>query len=173
MDQQALFLGLEAQEHCLTRFEAWLKDSNHTREEKQLKPQALLLFGDYTAHKAALQPLNQACKSAEIAFLLLDDAQLALEIEADGLLLSERRLFAQTRNVFNQQNNPPALGLFGGTNRHEAMLAGEDEPDYLFFGDLRAETCMSALADWWAELFEIPCVCAKSAKAEFKYTLLA
>jgi thiamine-phosphate pyrophosphorylase len=43
--------------------------------------------------------------------------------------------------------------------RHDAMTAGEADVDYVTFGD--DETAIGALierVEWWAEVFEIPCV---------------
>ncbi|WP_404402371.1 thiamine phosphate synthase [Pelagibacterium halotolerans] len=41
--------------------------------------------------------------------------------------------------------------------RHEAMVRGEMDIDYLMFGD-RDDTDGAAMANWWAETFEIPSV---------------
>jgi thiamine-phosphate pyrophosphorylase len=56
------------------------------------------------------------------------------------------------------------LGIGGLETRHDAMLAGESGADYVLFGepDARGERPSSdAIAErlqWWAELFEPPCV---------------
>lgn len=48
--------------------------------------------------------------------------------------------------------------------RHDAMEAGEAGPDYLLFGEPRPDGSLPPLdlvverAEWWAEIFQIPCV---------------
>ena len=49
--------------------------------------------------------------------------------------------------------------------RHMALSLGEANPNYLFFGRLnsdikpQAHVKMLALADWWAQMVEIPGIC--------------
>lgn len=43
-------------------------------------------------------------------------------------------------------------------SRHEAMLRGELEIDYLMFGDRDGDEHGAEMAAWWAETFEIPAV---------------
>jgi thiamine-phosphate pyrophosphorylase len=56
------------------------------------------------------------------------------------------------------------IGAGGINSRHDAMLLGETEPDYVFFGRLDGDDRPSIhpkaldLARWWAELFEIPAI---------------
>ncbi|WP_298966446.1 thiamine phosphate synthase [uncultured Methylobacterium sp.] len=52
------------------------------------------------------------------------------------------------------------LGTGGLATRHEAMEAGEAAVDYVLFGDLpgTAPETVRERAEWWAEIFETPCV---------------
>ncbi len=56
------------------------------------------------------------------------------------------------------------VGLDGLRNRHDAIVAGEFEPDYLFFGRLDGDTDRLIfdpalrLAQWWASVAVVPAV---------------
>src|SRR5262249_8743853 len=56
------------------------------------------------------------------------------------------------------------VGAGGIRSRHEAMLAGESDPDYVFFGRLDGDTGPMIfdksleLAAWWSSLFMIPAI---------------
>lgn len=54
------------------------------------------------------------------------------------------------------------VGAGGLVTRHEAMVAGESGADYVAFGALAPEAGdffrVHDLVEWWAELFEVPCV---------------
>ena len=45
-------------------------------------------------------------------------------------------------------------------NRHEAMLAGEADADYVWFDGSNDLVTACALANWWQALFEVPAVAA-------------
>ena len=55
-------------------------------------------------------------------------------------------------------------GIGGLETRHDAMLAAERSADYVMFGEPRADGSVPALAQtaeraqWWAEIFNVPCV---------------
>jgi thiamine-phosphate pyrophosphorylase len=56
------------------------------------------------------------------------------------------------------------IGIGGLKARHDAMEAGELDIDYVMFGEPRADGSLPALtqtierAEWWAEIFNVPCV---------------
>jgi thiamine-phosphate pyrophosphorylase len=56
------------------------------------------------------------------------------------------------------------VGIGGLRARHDAMEAGEKDIDYVMFGEPRADGSVPALtqtierAEWWAEIFNVPCV---------------
>ena len=64
------------------------------------------------------------------------------------------------------------VGVGGLTLRDDAMTAGEDEPDYLLFGDPAADGFVRPLdwrierVGWWAEIFNVPCVAYVAARDE-------
>ncbi len=56
------------------------------------------------------------------------------------------------------------VGVGGLHSRHDSMVAGEAGADYLLFGEVDAEghrpstEAIAERLEWWAELFESPCV---------------
>lgn len=56
------------------------------------------------------------------------------------------------------------VGIGGLKARHDAMEAGERDVDYVMFGEPREDGSVPALAQtaeraqWWAEIFNVPCV---------------
>ena len=56
------------------------------------------------------------------------------------------------------------VGVCGLRSRHEAMDAGEMAVDYILFGEPRADGSLPETdrtverAEWWAEIFNMPCV---------------
>jgi thiamine-phosphate pyrophosphorylase len=94
---------------------------------------------------AALRPLVQA---RDIAFVVEADAALAKAEQCDGVHLTGSA--AQVRGA-RALLTDGIVGFSAGTNRHDAMEAGELGADYVEFSTVDT-------ASWWAELFEVPCV---------------
>jgi thiamine-phosphate pyrophosphorylase len=110
------------------------------------------------SHIKALAPPIQASGAA----VLLDGhADLVARSGADG---------AHLNGIEAMQEVLPSLkpgriaGVGGLSTRHDSMIAGEAGADYVLFGEpdkTGERPSMDAIADrlqWWAELFEPPCV---------------
>jgi thiamine-phosphate pyrophosphorylase len=101
------------------------------------------------------------------AALLLDGQDLNNHVElvaragADGAHLSS---IAALEDALPSLKPDRIAGVGGLATRHDSMLAGELGADYVLFGEPDAEgkrPSMDAVAerlDWWAELFEPPCI---------------
>lgn len=95
------------------------------------------------------------------AALVLNDTQIAGRAKADGVHidtgLADFRAAASLRPK-------KIVGLGGIRSRHEAMTAGEADPDYLFFGRLDGDSGDRIfdktldLAAWWSSMFVIPAI---------------
>jgi thiamine-phosphate pyrophosphorylase len=105
-----------------------------------------------------LAPLVQGKDAA----LVLDGyAELAARAGADGAHLTGLASFTAA-----VQSLKPAkiAGCGGVSSRDDAMIAGEQGADYVMFGGLGAEHRRSSFEttveqiEWWAPLFQIPCV---------------
>lgn len=75
-----------------------------------------------------------------------------------------RAVIAALRDLVARMRATRQVGAGGLGGRHDAMIAGEADVDYVFFGLLdrpegEAPTGKTIdLAEWWAPLFEIPCI---------------
>ena len=133
----------------------------------------LLAAADVAAVLVRLKPSDQRSMLSRVkalarpiqdrgAALLLDGhADLVARAGADG---------AHLTGVKTLQDALPTLkpdriaGVGGLTTRHDSMTAGEAGADYVLFGEPDAagrRPSVEAIAErvqWWAELFEPPCV---------------
>ena len=96
------------------------------------------------------------------AALLLDGhVDLVARAGADGAHLSGIAAFTEALAHLKPERIAGAGGL---ATRHDAMLAAEQDADYVMFGEpdaAGARPAFEAIEDriaWWAEVFEIPCV---------------
>jgi len=111
----------------------------------------------------ALAPVIQNAGAA----LLLDGQDLNNHVElvaranADGAHLAG---IAALEDALPSLKPDRIAGVGGLSTRHDSMLAGELGADYVLFGEPDAHgkrPSMEAVAerlDWWAELFEPPCI---------------
>jgi len=109
----------------------------------------------YRAFAKAIIPLAQ---DKGCAVLVDNDAALAKALGADGAHLTGGiKAFTEAAKSLK----PEMIAGAGNIHfRHDAMQKGEAGADYLFFGALGgvSDPDAPALADWWTETFEIPCV---------------
>ena len=96
------------------------------------------------------------------AALLLDGLpDIAAHVGADGAHLSDIAAFEAALGTLKPAR---IAGCSGLQTRHDAMLAADAGADYVMFGDPDRRQHRPSLdavverVDWWAELFEIPCV---------------
>jgi len=107
----------------------------------------------------ALVPVIQA---AGAAALIAGDSRVAGRVRPDGLHLE----VGPTAMAEAVERHAPGLIVGGGNarERHAALSIGEAQPDYVMFGsiagDIKPEPHSKnlALAEWWADMIEIPCV---------------
>jgi thiamine-phosphate pyrophosphorylase len=96
-----------------------------------------------------------------IALLLDGRADLAARAGADGAHLTGIATLTAAIGALKPARIAGAGGL---KSRHDAMLAGEANADYVMFGepDRHGRTppfpAVIERISWWAELFEVPCV---------------
>ena len=107
----------------------------------------------------ALIPVIQA---AGAAALVAGDTRVAGRVRADGLHIE----VGPTAMAEAVRQHAPGMIVGGGNarERHSALSIGEAQPDYVMFGsitgDIKPEPHSKnlALAEWWADMIEIPCV---------------
>jgi thiamine-phosphate pyrophosphorylase len=98
-----------------------------------------------------------------IAFLLNDRADLAAELDCDGVHIGQEDIpLGAARKAIGTDR---VLGVSCHNSRHLAMLAGEAGADYVAFGAFFPSSTKEAryradtgLLEWWRDLAGIPCV---------------
>jgi thiamine-phosphate pyrophosphorylase len=96
----------------------------------------------------------------DVALLLDGHPEIAARAGADGAHLTGIEALQAARGLKPDR----IIGAGGLRSRHDAMLAGEADADYVMFGEPDGRGThppFDALCDrvaWWAEVFEIPCV---------------
>src|SRR6476469_4799563 len=110
------------------------------------------------SHIKALAPAIQGKGAA----LLLDGhVELVARAGADGAHLTGIEALSEALPTLKPDR---IAGIGGLTTRHDSMAAGEAGADYVLFGEpdaKRQRPSVEAIAErlqWWAELFEPPCV---------------
>lgn len=96
------------------------------------------------------------------AALIENDTRVAGRVGADGVHISggATDLAAAIASLHPKR----IVGAGNLRSRHEAMAAGESNPDYVFFGRLDGDTGDAIfdkaldLADWWAPTFVVPAI---------------
>ena len=119
-----------------------------------------------TAEPAGLARLAKAlvpiAQSRGVAALIHNDTQLAGHARADGVHIDSG--FADLASAISSLRPDKIVGAGGLRTRHDAMRAGESDPDYVFFGRLDGDTGPAIfdkaldLGRWWAEIFRIPAI---------------
>ena len=120
---------------------------------------------DIDQHAAATlaEPLQRACESREVAFIVNDSVSLAKRIGADGVHLGQDD--GDPREARQMLGPEAQIGVTCHDSRHLAMEAGEAGADYVAFGAFHPTTTKATrhrpepvILSWWSALFEIPCV---------------
>ena len=112
-------------------------------------------------HQAAkaLAPLAQ---SREAAFMVENDTRVAGRSGADGVHVTTS--IPDLRDALASLRPKKIVGAGNLRSRHEAMEAGEINPDYVFFGRLDGDNNdgvfdrTADLAAWWAPTFVVPAI---------------
>lgn len=118
-------------------------------------------------HEAArlAEPLQVICAAHDVAFIVNDSVALAKRLNADGVHLGQDD--GSPKEAREELGREAQIGVTCHASRHLAMEAGEAGADYVAFGAFfdsstkdkgDAERPTVDLIEWWAQVFEIPCV---------------
>jgi thiamine-phosphate pyrophosphorylase len=108
-----------------------------------------------------IKALAPAIQDSGAALLLEGHVELVARAGADGAHLAGIEALAEALPGLKPDR---IAGVGGLTTRHDSMAAGEAGADYVLFGEPDAggaRPSTEAIAErlqWWAELFEPPCV---------------
>ena len=86
--------------------------------------------------------------------VLLDDADLAVKLQADGVHLADPSAYAKARRTIGTNG---IVGVACPLERHTAMEVGEAGADYVAFSPNTAPDGIDLVA-WWTEMMTVPSV---------------
>jgi len=109
------------------------------------------------------EPLQEACATRDVAFIVNDSVSLAKRLGADGVHLGQED--GDVREAREILGRDAQIGVTCHASRHLAMEAGDAGADYVafgaFFATMTKEVTHRAepeILSWWQGLFEFPCV---------------
>lgn len=109
----------------------------------------------------ALVPIAQG---HDVATLIHGDSRALGRAHADGVHITDDRRHIEA--AVERHKGALIVGSGGAKTRHEALERGEAQPDYMCFGLIGKDTHAEphdknlALAEWWVEMVDIPCIVA-------------
>jgi thiamine-phosphate pyrophosphorylase len=117
--------------------------------------------GDPRGMISRIKALAPAIQNAGAALLLDGQVELVARAGADGAHLTGIEALEEALPTLRPDR---IAGVGGLATRHDSMLAGELGADYVLFGEPDARGLRPATEaiverlQWWAELFEPPCI---------------
>ncbi len=112
--------------------------------------------------KALVRTIAAVAHPHGTALLVENDPRVAAHTDADGVHIAG--VGEHLTEALERLKPERIVGCGGLGLRDDAMLAGETDVDYLMFGEPRADGSLPAREDtlarvqWWAEIFNVPCV---------------
>src|ERR1700712_1015523 len=116
---------------------------------------------DHRTMISRIKAFAPAVQNGGAALLIEGNAELVARSGADGAHLTGVEAMQEALPTLNPDR---IAGVGGLITRHDSMSAGEAGADYVLFGEpdgRGARPSADAIAErleWWAELFEPPCV---------------
>lgn len=110
--------------------------------------------------QAAAELFVPVAAARGVASLIHNDTRIAGRAKADGVHIDSG--FDDIAGAMESLRGQKIVGAGGLGSRHEALEAGELEPDYLFFGRLHGDTADAIfpraleLAEWWSSVTIVP-----------------
>ena len=121
-----------------------------------------------------VKSIGAVVQRRDIALLLDGRPEIVGRAGADGAHLTGVEAL---RDALGTLKPDRIAGVGGLRSRHDAMLAGEANPDYVMFGepDRRSDQgrrpefqAIVERVEWWAELFQLPCIGYAAAADEIR-----
>ena len=118
--------------------------------------------GNPEALQTAAEALVPIAAARGVAALVHNDVRIANRTKADGVHIDSG--IADLGTATDAFKGRGIVGAGGLASRHDALEAGEREPDYVFFGRLDGDREDSIhdkaldLATWWASVAIIPAI---------------
>jgi thiamine-phosphate pyrophosphorylase len=121
--------------------------------------------------RKAIRRLKPIAQAEDVAFILNDRPDLALETDCDGVHVGQEDApYAEARRILGTKR---IVGVTCHDSRHLAMEAGEAGADYVAFGAFYPTTTKEAksqsnpeILSWWSSIATLPCVAIGGITAE-------
>lgn len=103
-----------------------------------------------------------AAQARGVAVVISGDSRVVGRVGADGIHLETGK--AEIDAAVRKHDGRLIVGAGGVKTRHDALELGEAQPDYIFFGRFGFDTDPVPhprnldLAQWWAEIVNVPCI---------------
>jgi thiamine-phosphate pyrophosphorylase len=120
----------------------------------------LIRHEDEAKRNFAANRLTKIAQKADIAVLIENDPHLARACNADGVQVpASLEHFSGARQIIGPD---PIIGVDARNNRHNAMALAEAGADYvaLDYAPAQGDAQGEPVPNWWARVFEVPCVAA-------------
>jgi thiamine-phosphate pyrophosphorylase len=111
----------------------------------------LELGGDDDAVCRAAERLVPICQARDVAFLLTGRPDLVAETGADGVHVT-----GPVEGLREALPEDAILGAGCGLSRHDALVAGDADADYVSFGPIGREAL--EIVAWWNQMVVLPSV---------------
>lgn len=118
---------------------------------------------DESATRAVAAATLPLLREADVAVIINDSPQLAVELGADGVHLGADDM--DIKSARGMVGEEMVIGATCKSSRHIAMTAGEDGADYVAFGSFYptqtkadATPADPEVLTFWQEIMELPCV---------------
>jgi thiamine-phosphate pyrophosphorylase len=127
---------------------------------------ASVIIPGYDLDEASFQEhaaqLTRIAQAANVASVVAGEPRIATRVQADGIHLEGNA--EDLAAAIEKYQAKMMVGCGGIKTRDEAMVLGEAEPDYVFFGKFGYDNKAEAhprnlgLGEWWSEMMQIPCI---------------
>jgi len=115
------------------------------------------------AIRRAADILRPVAQERDVAFLMNDRPDLAVETGSDGVHVGQEDVtYTEARRIVGPQ---AIVGVTCHNSRHLAMVAAEQGADYVAFGAFFATGTKEPktraepeILTWWSDIMEVPCV---------------
>ena len=117
---------------------------------------------DVDAFQSYVEAIAPGAQAQGVAVIIAGDSRVAGRVGADGIHLDDG--LAAVTEAVERHSGKLIVGAGGAKTRHDALDLGEVQPDYIFFGRFGYDTDPTphprnlGLAEWWAEIVELPCI---------------
>jgi len=119
-------------------------------------------MADFAGFQKQAEMLVGVIQDAHISAIIAGDSRIAARVRADGLHLEGS--VEALQDAVKKYTPSMMVGYGNPRDRHNALEAGETQPDYLLFGKPGKDKKPAphprnlSLGRWWAELVEVPCI---------------